>query len=114
MCHIVREVGERRKTRLLGGEKPRKSCPHPVQSINLIQKVEACVKRENPIPQRAIARKYQMPKGTVFNIIRQDLNLESKRKPRVRILHEKRIKDQLPETIGAPSGRGKIQLCGDF
>ena len=94
VCRIVREVSERRKARLLGGENPRKSCPRPVRSKNLFQKVEACVKRENPILQRAIARKYQVSKETVSNIIRQDFNLESKRKPRVHTLHVKHIKER--------------------
>jgi hypothetical protein len=106
ISHILNLKGKKRQAIFLTGKKPKNDYPKKVCSSFNISKVSTHVLKENPTPQRTIAKSLGTSIGTINKIINKDLNLikakkykvhrllprhVTERKTRCRLLYEKHL-----------------------
>lgn len=88
---IINKKGKKRQSLHLTGKKVKNAYPTKVRTPLIISKVASHVLKENPTPQRTIAKSLNISIGTVNKIIKSDLKLIKTKKHDVHRLTPKHV-----------------------
>jgi hypothetical protein len=86
ISNIINYVGFRRNHKSVGMASPKKYQPRNVTDKVLIQKLNRLISKESPPSLNKMATILKLSKGTIFNIIHQDLGATVRKKRAVHML----------------------------